>query len=116
MISTANAEHYTWREVCDGWFLVNHPDRLTVLQERMPSGTREVRHVHRAAVQFFFVLTGVATLERDGTRHTLHPREGVEVAPGTPHQMMNLGDQALEFLVVSQPNSRDDRVLVLEQE
>ena len=114
MISKANAEHFIWREICDGWFLVNHQERLTVLHERMPPGTREVRHFHRRALQFFFVLSGVATLERDGARYTLHPEEGAEVEPGVPHQMMNLGDQAIEFLVISQPNSHDDRVLVAE--
>jgi mannose-6-phosphate isomerase-like protein (cupin superfamily) len=116
MISKANAEHFTWREICDGWFLVNRPDRLTVLHERMPPGTREVRHFHRRAFQFFFVLSGVATLEIDGTRHTLHPQEGAEVEPGKMHQMMNLSDQAVEYLVISQPNSREDRVLVPEQD
>lgn len=112
MISKANAEHFIWREVCDGWFLVNHPDRLTVLHESMPPGTREVRHFHRQAVQFFFVLAGVATLEIDGQHTILQAHEGAEVSPLVPHQMLNLSEAPMEFLVVSQPNSRDDRVFV----
>jgi mannose-6-phosphate isomerase-like protein (cupin superfamily) len=116
MISKASAEHFTWAEICDGWFLVNQPERLTVLHERMPPGTWEVRHFHRRALQFFFVLCGIATLELGGTRYTLHTQEGTAVEPGTPHQMMNLADQPMEFLVISQPNSRDDRVLVAEQD
>ncbi|MBO0790470.1 MAG: cupin domain-containing protein [Ktedonobacteraceae bacterium] len=112
MISKQNAEHFTWREVCDGWYLVNQPSRLTVLQERMPPGSSEARHFHREAYQFFFVLSGIATLEIDGQPYELHPQEGAEVPPLIPHQMSNLSDAPMEFLVISQPNSRDDRVFV----
>jgi hypothetical protein len=31
MSSRQTAEHFTWREVCEGWYLLNQPDRLTVL-------------------------------------------------------------------------------------
>jgi hypothetical protein len=40
------------------------------------------------------------------------PQEGAEVPPLTPHQMWNLSDAPMEFLVISQPKSRDDRVFV----
>lgn len=112
MISRRTAQHFIWREVCAGWFLVNRPARLTVLHERMPPGSSEARHFHRVALQFFFVLSGVATLELDGERIELRALEGVEVPPRVPHQMQNRSDTPIEFLVVSQPNSRDDRVLV----
>jgi mannose-6-phosphate isomerase-like protein (cupin superfamily) len=112
LVSKDTAEHYIWGEVCDGWYLVNQPSRLTVVHERMPPGASEVRHYHREALQFFFVLSGVATLELDGRRIELRAHEGAEVPPLTPHQMRNLSDEPIEFLVVSQPNSRSDRVLV----
>ena len=112
MISRQTAEHFTWREVCDGWYLVNQPDRLTVLHERMPPGSSEVRHLHRQAYQFFFILAGTATLEINGHHVQLHPFEGAAIPPHVAHQMMNLSDALLEFLVISQPNSRDDRVLL----
>ncbi len=112
MISKQTAEHFIWREVCDGWYLLNQPAHLTVLQESMPPGTSEVRHYHREAYQFFFILSGVATLEINGKPEILHPLEGAEVPPLTAHQMWNLSDAPMEFLVISQPNSRDDRVFV----
>jgi mannose-6-phosphate isomerase-like protein (cupin superfamily) len=109
VISKANAEHYSWGQNCDGWHLVRS-DALSVIHERMPPGTSEVRHFHIIARQFFFVLSGTATLEVDGTDTVLHAHEGLEVAPGTPHQMFNRSDRDLEFLVVSQPPSHSDRV------
>ena len=118
MISRETAEHFTWREVCDGWYLVNQPERLTVLHERMPPGSSEVRHLHRQAYQFFFILAGTATLKIAGRSVQLHPLEGAAIPPQVAHQMRNRADAPLEFLVISQPNSREDRVLldVLEEE
>lgn len=109
MISKATAEHYTWGDGCDGWHLVRQPE-LSVIHERMPPGTAEARHYHLRSRQLFFVLVGTATLELDGVRETLGPQQGCEVPPGVPHQMLNLSDADVEFLVVSQPPSHGDRV------
>lgn len=111
MMSRDTAEHYTWGAGCDGWHLVKTPE-LSVIHERMPPSTSEVRHYHPRARQFFFALTGTATLEIAGTRHTLAPQTGAEVPPGAPHQLLNLSDGPIEFLVVSQPPTTGDRIVV----
>jgi Mannose-6-phosphate isomerase len=108
-ISKATAEHYNWGDSCDGWHLVKGSD-LSVIHERMPPHTSEVRHYHEKARQFFFVLSGAAVMEKDGEEIELGPREGIEIAPGVPHRMFNKSDGETEFLVISQPNSRGDRV------
>jgi mannose-6-phosphate isomerase-like protein (cupin superfamily) len=77
----------------------------------MPVNTSEVRHFHNQARQFFFVLCGTATLEVNGERIILNPQEGVEIGPLTPHQMINDSNKDVEFLVISQPTSKGDRVL-----
>ncbi|MBE3569974.1 MAG: cupin domain-containing protein [Bacillales bacterium] len=110
-ISKQNAEHYIWGNLCDGWHLVKSPN-LSVIQERMLPNTSEVRHYHQYARQFFFVWKGTATIEVDGQKIILHSQEGIEVPPLTPHQMMNESDEEVEFLVVSQPHSHGDRILV----
>lgn len=109
--SRANAEHYTWGNGCDGWHLVRTVT-LSVIEERMPPGTQEVRHQHARALQFFRVLTGSLTLEAGGTVHTLHAGDGLEIPPGTPHQAFNRSEADVIFLVVSQPPSHGDRELV----
>jgi mannose-6-phosphate isomerase-like protein (cupin superfamily) len=107
-ISTRTAEHYTWGNCCDGWYLVKN-DKLNVIQERMPPGTGETNHRHRKAQQFFYVLSGEATLEIDGKPLKLREHEGARVAPGTPHRMRNTSNKPLEILVTSEPPSHDDR-------
>lgn len=108
-ISRSTADHYRWGESCDGWHLAR-AGALSVIEERMPPGSREARHRHAAARQFFYVLTGVLTMEVDGTRHRLSPRTGIEIAPGVAHQAINESDAETEFLVISTPPSQGDRI------
>lgn len=107
-ISTNTAEHYRWGQNCDGWHLVR-AEGLSVIQERMPPGTAEVRHRHARARQFFYVLAGRLSIEVDGTHHTLDAGLGLEIAPGAVHQVSNASEHPAEFLVISQPPSHGDR-------
>ena len=114
IISTANGEHYTWGNQCVGWHLVRS-DALSVIQERMPPATSEVRHCHTRARQFFYVLTGELALALPGQTHALRAEQGLEVAPGVPHRVLN--DSAVEarFLVISSPPAQGDRVACPEE-
>lgn len=77
----------------------------------MPVNISEVRHFHNQVRQFFFVLSGTAKLEVNGEHIILNPQEGIELEPLTPHQMINDSNKDVEFLVISQPTSKGDRVL-----
>jgi mannose-6-phosphate isomerase-like protein (cupin superfamily) len=110
MIDRTNAEHYTWGAVCDGWHLVRTPI-LSVIEERMPPGTSEVRHYHQQANQFFYVLRGRLTVEVGGKEVELGENQGVQIAAGEVHQARNQGAVDAEFLVISNPPSHGDRVL-----
>ena len=104
------AEHYMWGGQCDGWHFLKSSD-LSVIQERMPTGTAEVRHCHRRAQQFFYILSGRATMEIDGTTISLTAGEGVRIPAGTSHQIRNDSSKDVHFLVISHPPSHGDREL-----
>jgi mannose-6-phosphate isomerase-like protein (cupin superfamily) len=110
-ISVRTAPHYMWGDECDGWHLVRTPG-LSVIQERMPPGASELRHRHAVARQFFFVLSGQLVIELEGEEWALDQGIGVEVSPRKAHQVRNVSDAPVEFLVISQPASRGDRELV----
>lgn len=109
MISKENAEHYSWGEDCDGWYLVRHPD-MSVIHEAMPAHSQEVRHYHSYSRQFFFVLQGILTMELEGTLHHLQVQQGIEIPPEAKHQARNDSDAVVEFLVISHPTTRGDRI------
>jgi mannose-6-phosphate isomerase-like protein (cupin superfamily) len=109
MISKETAERSISREGCEGWTLVS-TSKLHVLQERMPAGTAEQRHLHDHVQQFYFVLKGTASVELGSTVERLRAGEGVEIAAGVPHQIRNeSAAEPLEFLVISTGPPRDDR-------
>ena len=108
-VSRATAEHYIWGDQCDGWHLVKD-ERLSVIAERMPPGSAEVRHYHVRSQQFFWILSGEAVMEVDGSEMRLSAGEGLQVHAGTPHQIQNGSKEAVQFLVISQPPSHGDRV------
>src|SRR5687768_5623532 len=105
------AEHYTWGAGCDGWYLLKHSE-LAVIRERVPPGAAETWHLHARARQFFFVITGVATLEFNGRCISFGPSQGVHVPPGVAHRFTNAGNDDVEFLVISSPTTIDDRVTI----
>jgi mannose-6-phosphate isomerase-like protein (cupin superfamily) len=107
-ISKETAEHYTWGERCDGWHLLKNP-QLSVIQERMPPGTAEVRHFHHHAQQFFYILAGKAVMEVDGGSIVLTAGQGIWIPAGEAHQMRNDSGDEVHFLVVSHPPSHGDR-------
>ncbi len=112
-VSKANAEHYVWGQQCDGWHLLKSPS-LSVIQEHVPVGAGEVRHYHQQAQQFFFVLSGIATLEVGGECTRLSRGQGCHVPAGVAHLLYNEGPEDLEFLVVSVPPAHGDRVPVVD--
>ncbi|SFN37320.1 cupin domain-containing protein [Dokdonella immobilis] len=105
---TSHAEHYSWGSACDGWHLLKQAD-LSVIQERVPPGAGEVRHVHARARQFFFVLSGTATLEFDSGAVSFGAGQGVHVEPGVAHRFANHSPADVEFLVISTPPTSGDR-------
>lgn len=107
-VSIKNGKHYAWGGNCDGWHLASS-ENLSVIQERVPTGSSETRHLHHKAEQFFYILSGTANLEVSGVMHTLNPNEGFHVPAGIAHTLSNKHDEALEFLVISTPPSHGDR-------
>jgi len=112
-VGTDNAEHYVWENNCNGWHLVQQKE-LSIIQERVPPGCSEVNHFHKKTRQFFCILEGKAIIEFDTGEIILNRNEGIEILPGTPHKLYNKANIDLIFLVISQPESYGDRIIVEE--
>jgi mannose-6-phosphate isomerase-like protein (cupin superfamily) len=109
IVSKSNAEHYVWGEQCDGWHLVKTAG-LSVIQERMPPRSKEVRHYHVYAEQFFFILSGTATMTLGDEVFVIQAGKGIYVPAGQAHQISNDGAEDLHFIVSSTPPSHGDRI------
>jgi mannose-6-phosphate isomerase-like protein (cupin superfamily) len=112
MIDRQTAQHYLWGSGCDGWHLVQS-ESLSIIEERMPPGASEVRHCHRRATQFFYVLRGILYIDVEGNGVVLSAGQALQIAAGEFHQVHNRSTADAEFLVVSNPPSHGDRILAV---
>lgn len=106
-----NSEKYIWGNNCSSWVLQDD-QHLSVKQELMPPGTKEQKHFHEQADQFFYVLKGRATFYLNEEVFILQSNEGLSVLKNCSHFISNESNDDLEFLVISQPNTKHDRVNV----
>jgi mannose-6-phosphate isomerase-like protein (cupin superfamily) len=107
-VSRDTAEHYTWGDGCDGYFLLKRPE-VHVIEERMPPGTSEQSHWHDRARQLFYVLEGELTMRFDHGDVRIFRGASLEIEPGTIHQARNETVDDVRFLVISVPPSHGDR-------
>lgn len=105
-----NTEHYNWGKKCSGWHFVKS-QHLHIIEELMPPNTAEIKHYHNFSEQFFYILKGVATFDIEGEIYEIEARQGVHILPKVKHQIKNLTNENLEFIVVSQPTTRGDRIV-----
>jgi mannose-6-phosphate isomerase-like protein (cupin superfamily) len=112
IIDKETAPHYTWGNNCSSWILVN-TEGLSVKQEIMPLGTKEQLHFHNKAQQFFFILKGAATFYVNDEIIIVPEQKGLSIKPNTKHFIANETTEPLEFLLVSQPSTNEDRVAIV---
>lgn len=102
-------KHYSWGKAASAWNLVDQ-ESLSVKLEYMPPGEEESLHYHQYAQQFFFILRGTASFEIEGRHTEVGEEQGFHIRPNQKHRIMNLGKQALEFILCSQPSTTNDRI------
>ena len=102
-------KHYQWGMDCDGWNLLDEHS-LSVKQELMPPGTKEVKHYHQKAQQFFYILKGKAKFEIEDSIIEINEGEGLHIEAGKKHRILNEGKEDLEFILCSQPSTKNDRI------
>lgn len=102
-------KHYQWGSNCDGWNLLDE-DALSIKQELLPAGTKEVKHYHQTAQQFFYILKGKATFEIEDFIIEINEGEGLHIEAGKTHGISNESNEDLEFILCSQPSTKNDRI------
>jgi len=110
LVNSTNSEHYIWGGQCHGWCLHKTAD-LNIVQEKMPPNTSEVRHYHKFAKQFFFVLEGTLSIEVDDNTTDVKMLEGFVIKKNTIHNVTNDSNRDVVFLVISVPTSVGDKTL-----
>lgn len=106
--SKDNSEYYNWGDNCSGWHLVKSQS-LSVIEELMPPNTKEKKHYHSKSQQLFRILRGKAIFEIENEIFEVQNGEGIHISPNLKHRIRNDQNEALEFIVISEPTTRVDR-------
>ena len=96
VVSKKIAPHFAWGNACDGWWL-KKDGKFTVISETIPPTTSEVKHYHQEVEQFFYVLSGILTIELEDIAYRLEPEEGIAIAPQAIHRVYNNSDKDVIF-------------------
>jgi hypothetical protein len=86
------------------------PPRRQVILERTPPASCELAHVHRETRQFCFGLGRQAPIAVDAQEVVAGSGEGVEIAPGSAHEM---GRTGMILSGSSRPHPRHDEMTAL---
>jgi mannose-6-phosphate isomerase-like protein (cupin superfamily) len=111
LVSISNVEHYHWGADSEGWHLLKRDD-ISIIQERVPAGGKEVLHYHERSRQFFYILEGEGRIVFEDRTITLKKGDGLEIPLLIKHRFENHSAAEVIFLVVSAPKSHGDRVNV----
>jgi mannose-6-phosphate isomerase-like protein (cupin superfamily) len=109
IVSKNNAlKHYEWGNHCEGWNLVVQKT-LSIKLESIPAYSSEQKHFHRHSQQFFYILKGEAIFEIQQKRISVKSEQGIYIEAGKEHRILNEANEALEFILISQPSTANDR-------
>ena len=78
----------------------------------MPSRTKEKLHFHSKAQQFFFILKGTAKFYVADKMESVGENQGILIDPKMEHYIANETEKKLDFLVISQPTTNNDRMTI----
>ena len=105
------APKYIWGDNCESFVLMD-TSSLSIKQEMMPPNTREKLHYHTHAQQFFYVIKGEASFYIDNEEVIVKPGQGIQIQAGKQHYIENKSTIAIEFLVISEPSTNNDRITI----
>jgi len=108
-ITLDTADQYRWGDAGMGWLLKVSPE-ITIAERVLSPGVKEKRHYHEQTWQFFYILSGEGTMHLNEDRFSVTADESIEVDHLCPHQLINTSEEPLRYLVISKPNSFEDRV------
>lgn len=97
-----------------------HPNRhgnqnQSLAEASIPVGAKTLLHKHEKSEEIYLVLQGIGIMQLG--KQTLELRQGdsVAIAPGTPHNVRNIGDQELKILCCCAPAYSHEDTVILEQ-
>lgn len=102
-----------WKKV-----LLTHSDLISgkvqmVNWAKLPKGNTFEAHYHESMEEIFIILSGKARVRGGGKEAILEKSDVVVIPPKMIHDMKNISDQDVEYLVIGITNASDGNTIVV---
>lgn len=87
----------------------------SLAEATVASGATTLLHRHHHSEEIYYFLTGEAIMVRGDESFPVRPGDVVCIAPGTRHQLRNIGIEPLRLLCMCSPPYRHDDTEVLDE-
>ena len=85
----------------------------SLAEATVPPGSATIEHFHRTSEEIYLFTAGAGRMRLGEEEAAVRAGDCVVIAPGTPHQLVNDGDEPLVLLCCCAPAySHEDTVLV----
>lgn len=98
IVNSQNTKKYGFGKDCEGFYFLESSG-FNIKFERIPSGSSTSLHYHKGMIQFFFVKSGVLSIETESEIHVLKTGEGIELKGSKKHRVHNAHKTVVEYLV-----------------
>jgi mannose-6-phosphate isomerase-like protein (cupin superfamily) len=86
----------------------------SLAEARIPAGGETTEHLHRAAEEIYYFVSGEGRMRLGDEESEVRPGETVVIPPGTRHKLWNPGSEPLVLLCCSSPPYYDEDTVLTE--
>ena len=101
VVNERNTKKYVFGKNCEGYYFLETPS-FNVKLEKIPPGSTTSLHYHKGMTQFFFVKSGVLSIETENETLKIAAGEGIELQGSEKHRVHNSSETVVEYLVAEQ--------------
>ena len=83
---------------------------MSIKVEEIPVAGHSDAHYHKESREFFFILEGRAKVDLTEGGYVLKKFDGIEISTESMHQISNIGEEKLLFLLISWPKVQEHDV------
>ena len=98
-----------------------HPDvhgnaNQSLAEATVPVGVTTLLHKHVQSEEIYYISAGTGLMRLGDSRFDVQAGDCISIAPGTPHNIRNTGDQPLTILCSCAPQYRHEDTVIFDEE
>ncbi len=86
---------------------------MSFAEATVDAGGMTLVHLHSRAEEIYHITQGAGTMRLGATEFAIRAGDTITIPPGTPHNVINTGGEALKILCVCHPPYADDDTQLL---